>query len=183
MAENLITDRELAVWAGTTETAIARDPLAQDVMLKMSSYARFLAFAPKPEGEWGWATRDETPFDVKLMVLKICRRAYTNPNEVVREGNIGPIGGDTLREEAALGMELTALERGTFTAYNPAGDPTEGDTGALWVQPTSGGTGQISQDATLYVSDDQQINLSTSPDPRPWKIPLFNPGDPGESDE
>lgn len=179
-SENLITDHELAVWAGVEDSVITGDPLAQDVIARMSSYARFLGFAPKLEADYGWQTRADTPFDVKLIVLKVCRRSYTNPSEVVQEGNIGPIGGDRVRDEAALAMELTAAERETLTAYNPTGDPTSGDSSSLWVQPISG------QDETeliapvLYVGDDQQINLESSADPREWKIPLFNPGDPGD---
>lgn len=179
MAENLITAQELAVWSGTTESVVEADDLAQDVMRRMSDYARFLGFAPLPEDEYGWETRAETPFNVKLVVLKVCRRSYQNPGEVVQEGNIGPIGGDRLRDEAALGFELTETERATFTKYNPAGDPEVGDTGSLWVQPIYGGEDTLLQTSPLYVGDNQQINLEDSADPREWKIPLFNPGDPG----
>lgn len=180
MAENLITDHELAVWAGVEDSVVTGSALAQDVITKMSSYARFLGFAPLPEIDYGWQTRDTTPFDVKLAVLKVCRRSFTNPDEVVQEGNIGPIGGDRLRDTAALSMELTELERKIFTKYNAAGDPETGDSETLWVQPTDRGDDAILVPATLYVGDDGQINLSTSADPREWKIPLFNPLDPGD---
>lgn len=180
MAENLITDHELAVWSERTDDEVTDSPLAQDVIAKVSDYARFLGFYPKTGVDIGWQTREDTPFDVKLAVLKVARRAYTNPGEVVQEGSIGPIGGDRLRDEAAMSLELTEAERATFTKYNPAGDPETGDDGVLWVQPTYGGTETQLQTSPLYVGDDQQINLSSSPDPREWKIPLFNPGDPGD---
>jgi hypothetical protein len=180
MAENLITANELAVWSGVSESVVEGDDLAVDVMRRMSSYARFLGFYPLPEAEWGWQTREETPFDVKLVVLKVARRSYTNPGEVVQEGSIGPIGGDRLRDEAAMSLELTETERATLTKYNLAGDPEIGDSGTLWVQPTNGGTETLLQTSPLYVGDDQQINLEDSADPREWKIPLFNPGDPGD---
>lgn len=180
MAENLITDHELAVWSGRTDAEVTGSDLAQDVITKMSQYARFLGFYPLPEEQWGWQTILTTPFDVKLVVLKVARRAFNNPDEVVQEGNIGPIGGDRVRDEAALSLELTETERATLTKYNPAGDPETGDTATLWVQPTFGGTETQLQTSPLYVGDDQQINLETSADPREWKIPLFNPGDPGD---
>lgn len=180
MAENLITDHELAVWSGRTDAEVTGDALAQDAITKMSQYARFLGFYPLPEEQWGWQTILTTPFDVKLVVLKVARRAFTNPNEVVQEGSIGPIGGDRVRDEAALSLELTETERATLTKYNPAGDPETGDTATLWVQPTTGGTESQLIAPTLYVGDDQQINLQESADPREWKIPLFNPGDPGD---
>lgn len=180
MAENLITDHELAVWSGESDATVTGSQLAQDVMAKMSDYARFLGFYPKTGVDVGWQTIEDAPFDVKLVVLKVSRRAYKNPDEVVQEGGIGPIGGDRLRDEAALSLELTESERATITKYNPAGDPETGDTATLWVQPTYGGTETQLQTSPLYVGDDGQINLQTSADPREWKIPLFNPGDPGD---
>lgn len=173
--ENLITDHELAVWAGKTDEQVTNDPLAQDVMSRMSEYAYFLAGTASED--WTYTT---APFDVRLVVLKVCRRAYTNPDEIVQEGGVGPIGGDRVRDEAAQSLELTEEERATITKYNPLGDPQDDGLNGLWVQPTYISEPDATLDAVLYVGDDSQIGLAGSADPREWKIPLFNPGDPGD---
>jgi hypothetical protein len=187
-AENLITDKELALWASTTESVITADEFAQDVIAKMSDYARFLGFGTGPgvtpqvlPAAYGWQTLEDAPFDVRLLVLKVCRRTYENVREVIQEGNLGPIGGDRVRDAAALAMELTETEREILTKYNPKGDPElEGGTGGgLWVQPTFVGDESLLVEEILYVGDNLQVNLEESADPREWKIPLFNPGDPG----
>lgn len=172
--ENLITDHELAVWAGKTDQQVANDQLAQDVMAKVSGYAYFLAGTGSDD--WTYVT---APFDVKLVVLKVCRRAYVNPGEVVQEGGIGPIGGDRVRDEAAMSLEFTEAERAIITNYNPLGDPQDSGLNGLWVQPVENPTPEL-EDVILYIGDDQQVNLDISDDPREWKIPYFNPGDPGD---
>jgi hypothetical protein len=114
-----------------------------------------------------------------MIVLKVCKRAYSNPDQVVQEGNIGPIGGDRVLDVAALLLDLTDTERATLTKYNTEGDP-DNKAAVLWVQPTTRGIDLVGSDPVLYVGDDQQINLELSEDPREWMIPMFSPGDPGD---
>jgi hypothetical protein len=113
-----------------------------------------------------------------MLALKVIRRTYSNPDQVIQEGNLGPIGGDRVADDAAMLFELTDTERRVLTKYNDDGDPEEG--GQLWIQPIGQEQDLATVEATLYVGDDGQVNLATSADPREWKIPLFSPGDPGD---
>ena len=174
---DLITPAELALWTRTDLATVEADPLADEVMSKVSDLARFLG--GHPEWTYGEGPETEAPFDVRMLVLKICKRTYSNLEQVVQEGNVGPIGGDRVLDVAALLTDLTETERKTLTKYNEAGDPDEIAT-ELWVQPTTRGDLETQSAAILYMGDDQQINLATSPDPREWMIPMFSPGDPGD---
>lgn len=173
---DLITSTELARWTRNDPTEVAADPFALEVMEKVSNLARFLG------GHEEW-TRDgdttQAPFDVLMVVLKICKRTYENPGQVVQEGSVGPIGGDRVLDVAALLFDLTEAERATLTKYNTTGDPDATKT-ELWVQPTTRGGRDLISEAILYLGDNQQINLDLSDDPREWMIPMFSPGDPGD---
>lgn len=186
MADLLTTDA-LATWTGKTFEEVAADTFAIDVIAQVSSYFCFLAGHDgthlDDDGElipeWTYEPGDnQAPIDVRMLALKVIRRTYTNVDQVVQEGNIGPIGGDRVTDGAALGFELTDTERAVLTKYNDDGDPEEG--GQIWIQPIGSDQELSSVDATLYVGDNQQVNLSSSADPREWKMPLFSPGDPGD---
>lgn len=187
----LLTNQELALWTGNTLADVDADPFATDVIDKVSQMVCFLgahdgaqvdpiSLATIPE--WSLvAGPGLAPVDVRMVVLQVCKRTYENPRQVVQEGNIGPIGGDRVLDVAAMLMELSEYERATITKYNPAGDPTPTDAGHIFVLPTTRGIETtVPQTSPIYVGDDQQINLDISDDPREWKIPLFNPGDPGD---
>lgn len=166
MANDLILPRELALWTQTPLERVEGDDFAAEVMDKVSQMAKFLAGQPL----WTYET---APFDVKMVVLQVCKRSYQNPNQVIQEGSVGPIGGDRILEAAALLTNLTDSERATLEKHNPGGSPD-----GLWVMSTTT-RHQLPSAERLYVGDNQQINLELSNDPREWMIPMFNPGDPG----
>lgn len=175
----LIKASELALWTGNEIPVVAADPFAKEVMEKVSDMARFLSGQPDWVLDVGL---DQIPFDARMIVLQVCKRTYENPRQVVQEGNVGPLGGDRVLDIAAMLMELTDYERATLTKYNLNGDPTPGpDSGVIYTVPTSRGEETIlPQTSPIYIGDNQQVGLPASADPREWKIPLFNPGDPGD---
>lgn len=188
---DLLTTATLAKWTQSDEAEVAADPFAVDLISKVSALICYLGghdgtvldqngdLVPEWTLEIG---SGQAPIDVQMVALQVIKRSYENPGQVIQAGNIGPLGGDRVADTQALFMELSDSERRTVTKYNPYGDPTPGsDSGTIFVLPTTLGDDTILQQTSpLYVGDDQQINLSTSPDPREWKIPLFNPGDPGD---
>lgn len=174
----LLTNQELALWTGNTLADVDSDDFATEVIDKVSEMICFLGGHPN----WTLvAGPDSAPVDVRMVVLQVCKRTYENPRQVVQEGNVGPIGGDRVLDIAAMLMELSEYERSTIVKYNPDGDPTPTDAGQVFILPTTRGIETtLPQTSPLYVGDDQQVNLDVSADPREWKIPLFNPGDPGD---
>jgi hypothetical protein len=174
---DLLTPRELALWTGKTEAEVVEDAFAAEVIDKVSQLAQFIGGQPL----WSLVPGEHAaPFDVRMVVLQVCKRAYENPRQVVQEGGVGPIGGDRVLDVAALLLDLTESERATLTKYNPAGDPDGGDT-ELFVLQTTRGQETTMKAVTLYVGDDQQINMHEGQSAYPeWKFPLFSPGDPGD---
>mgnify|MGYP003295844529 CR=1 FL=1 len=183
---DLLTKNELALWTQTSPAVVENDPFAAEVIDKVSQMAAFLgghdgtkydaAGALIPE--WTLAGTTTAPFDVRMVVLQVCKRCYSNPDQVVQEGSVGPIGGDRVLDAAALLLSLTESERATLTKYNTAGDP-DGST-ELWTLRISREDAPLSP-ATIYASDDQQIGMTPDQSAYPsWDIPLFNPGDPGD---
>lgn len=176
MADYLIKAGELATWTGNDIAAVAADPFAKEVMDKVSQLARFKAGQPAWTLEAG---DDQIPFDARMVVLQVCKRTYENPRQVVQEGNIGPLGGDRVLDVAAMLMELSEYENAVLVKYNPDGDPTPTGSGNVFTLSMADDT-EVESGSALYMGDNLQINLSTSADPREWKIPMFNPGDPGD---
>jgi hypothetical protein len=187
----LLPTATLGLWVTPkkTQAEIEADAFAMDVIQQVSDYFCFLAGHDGTQladdgitliPAWTYEPgADQAPIDVRMLALKVIRRTYSNPDQVIQEGNLGPIGGDRVADDAAMLFELTDAERRVLTKYNDAGDPEEG--GQLWIQPIGQDDAALATvEATLYVGDDQQINLATSADPREWQIPLFSPGDPGD---
>lgn len=185
MADLLTTDT-LAIWTDNDPVDVGTDDKAATIISTVSQMACFLGghdgatAARSPE----WTLTPGVtmaPFDVQIVVLQVCKRSYENSRQVISEGNVGPIGGDTVAAAAALLLDLTDAERATLTKYNPDGDPNPVDgSGQVFTIATTRGTDDILVPVTLYVGDDQQVALADSEDPREWKIPLFNPNDPGD---
>lgn len=186
----LLTPQTLAKWTQEDPVEVAADPFALDVIDKVSQLICFIgghdgtkvdslgAVVP----EW---TLDlgptQAPIDVQMIALKVIKRSYENPEQVVQAGSIGPLGGDRVADTQALFMDFTDDERRAISKYNIDGDPTlDEDAGIIFTLATTrGDQGTLLDSEILYVGDDQQVNLATSPDPREWMIPMFNPGDPG----
>jgi len=188
---DLLTTATLAKWTQEDPAEVAADPFAVDMIAKLSALACFIGghdgTKVTAEGdvieEWTLvAGPDQAPIDVQMVVLQVAKRSYENPGRVIQEGSVGPLGGDRVADTQALFMEFTDSERATLAKYNLDGDPdpTEGAGQVFTIATTRGEEAVLQQTSPLYVGDNQQINLETSADPREWKIPLFNPGDPGD---
>jgi hypothetical protein len=176
MANELLTTRELALWTQNDPDVVAADDFALEVLDKVSEMARFLGAHPL----WTLtpATANTVPFDVRMVVLQVAKRCYSNPDQVVSE-NIGPIGERRL-DAAAMLLDLTDAERTTLTKYNPEGDP-DAERNELWVLTTTRGTTPDLVEPVLFVSDDQQVGMTEDESAYPsWDIPMFSPGDPGD---
>lgn len=172
----LLTHRELALWTSNDVDEVTADPFAEEVIDKVSQMAQFLGGHPDWEIDPG---EDQAPFDVRMVVLQVCKRCYENPEQVVQAGNLGPIGGDRILDVAALLLDLTETERTTLTKYNLDGDPNGGAT-VMSIPIRLGDELQMSE-AILYVSDNQQIGMTVDESAYPsWDIPMFSPGDPGD---
>lgn len=161
-ANDLITAEELALWTQSETDEVEADPFATEVMEKVSEMARFFG------GHADW-TRNNAPFDVKMVVLQVCKRTYSNPDQEVQTST-GPISSRVL-QVAALLLALTPTEKATLTKYNPDGDPDAG--GGLWILRPTPEPGTSLSDVVLFVPDD---SLSD------WYIPMFSTLDPGDPD-
>lgn len=176
---DLLTPQILARWTQSDEAEVVADEFAGDLIDKVSQLICFIGGHPNWTLEAG---DDLAPIDVQMVALQVIKRSYENPTRVIQEGSIGPLGGDRFADTQALFAEFTDDERATIAKYNEDGDPTpQPGAGVVFVlQTTRGDETTLPQTSPLYVTDNQQINLETSDDPRPWMIPLFNPGDPGD---
>lgn len=192
---NLLTKATLAKWTQSDIGEVAGDAFAGDLISKVSAMICFIGghdgTKEDADGEvipeWVLVvTGDEendvevAPMDVQMVALQVIKRSYENPGQVLQAGNIGPLGGDRVTDIQALFADLTDSERATIAKYNPDGDPDPTGAGTVFVLPTTRGDETILSTSPLYVGDNMQTNLSTSPDPREWMIPLFSPGDPGD---
>lgn len=188
---DLLTTATLAKWTQEDPEDVAGDPFALDLIDKVSQLICFIGghdgtkidAAGDTIPEW---TLDlgptQAPIDVQMVALKVIKRSYQNPDQVVQEGSIGPIGGDRVAEIQALFMDFTDEERRILAKYNVDGDPSGivEDAGTIFTVSTSRGDESTLSTSPLYVGDNLQIGLAESADPREWKIPMFNPGDPGD---
>lgn len=104
---------------------------------------------------------------VVMIAEQLAKRAYLNPDAIVAEGNIGPIGGDRTVEDFARTFEFTPAEQ-EYLQTMALG--TTGGGSALWTLTIESGTGVIPR------LPDGTINLPDL-DPRadPW--PLGSPDD------
>jgi hypothetical protein len=189
---DLLTTATLAKWTQNDPAEVAADEFAVDLIDKVS---QLICFIGGHDGtkidpvtgdaieEWTLDSGpDQAPIDVQMVALQVIKRSYENPGQVIQEGSVGPLGGDRVADVQALFMDFTDSERATLSKYNIDGDPTtqDGAGEVFTLQTTRGSETTMPQTSPLYVGDNLQINLESSADPREWKIPLFNPGDPGD---
>lgn len=153
---DLISASTMATWCRVDVATLAGDPFATDIRKKVSDLVRQLAGHP----EW---TAETIPPDVQVLVIWVCKRTYTNPDQETST-NVGPLGSRVL-DEAALAMSLTESERATLQDYN--GSLTE--TSGLWTLSV-GGVGPLLE-PTVYVPDDSGSD---------WMIPFMDPNDVGQ---
>lgn len=187
---DLLTTATLAKWTQEDPAEVAADEFAKDVIAKVSALICFIGGhdGTKVDAngdvipEWTLELGPtQAPIDVQLIALKVIKRSYQNPEQVLQEGSIGPLGGDRVADTQALFMDFTEDERRAIARYNPDGDPSGlvEDAGTIFTLSIDRSDAILADSEILYVGDNQQINLETSADPREWKIPMFNPGDPG----
>lgn len=191
----LLTPQTLAKWTQSDEAEVVDDPFAADLIDKLSALVCFIGGhdgtkldeAGDVIPEWSLVAGTPTdavvaPIDVQMVMLQVAKRSYQNPDEVLQEGGVGPLGGERYADVHALFMDFTDSERATLAKYNADGDPTPQDgSGVVFtIATTRGGETTLPQTSPLYVGDNLQTGLADSADPREWKIPLFNPGDPGD---
>lgn len=189
---DLLTTATLAKWTQSDAAEVAADPFAVDLIDKVSQLICFIGghdgtkldAAGEMIPEWDLAGTGAAvpPIDVQMVALQVIKRSYENPGQVIQEGSIGPLGGDRVADVQALFMDFTDSERATIARYNPDGDPAgPGDgAGEVFTLRIDRGTALLVDDEILYVTDDQQINLTSEDSAYPeWMIPMFNPGDPG----
>lgn len=106
LMEPWITVGELSVW---TRTQISPDdPFALLVLEAATILVNSATGYAGTEDEFTVAT---APGMLKIIVGQVAKRNYLNPDQVVREGNVGPLGGDTYAQAYAAGMTLTEEER------------------------------------------------------------------------
>jgi hypothetical protein len=149
----LLTISELAVWA--QETIEPDDEWAAAVLEAASDVVRDAANQPT------WL-RTTAPPRARQIASHLAARSYKNPDSIVGEGNLGPVGGDRFVEELAKALHLTAAEREELGRLGPAG-ATAGK--GLWVQPFN---------ATPYTAGDIYLPDDSGSD---WQIPYLADGD------
>lgn len=183
---DLLTLATLAKWTQNDAAEVAADEFAVDLLAKISALACFIGGHDgtkvdsngDPIPEWDLVSGPTmAPIDVQMVVLQVAKRSYENPGQVTQE-SIGPLS-SRVADTQALFMDFTESERATLAKYNVDGDPTPGEGGTIFtIATTRGDETTLPEGPVLYVGDDQQPGLASSADPREWKIPLFNPGDP-----
>lgn len=152
---NLITDQELATWAQVDLTTVQGDAFAQEVLEKSSNLVRDIAQQPT----WEIGGDNPAPFRARLLVLKVARRTYVNPDQEIAS-TTGPIS-SRVADEAAMALSLSDEEVAYLQGLAPGADASDG----LWIMRNTGGVGY---DRVAYIADDQQVNLG---DLYPWGIP------------
>ena len=121
----LLTLRELEVWS-RTEITTENGEFANMVLEAVSQ--RVLYECGSPPG-WNELT---TPPVVRSVVVAVASRTFRNPDSIVSEGSIGPIGGDRYAETLARALYFTQSELDIL--HNaPGAQPIEKACGRLWV--------------------------------------------------
>lgn len=188
---DLLTTETLERWTQNDPGSLAEDPLALELIDKVSQLICFIGghngskldAAGVTIPEW---TLDpgpaQAPIDVQMVALQVIKRSFENPTQVTSEGNVGPLGGDSHLDAYALFADFTESERATIARYNPDGDPdglTSG--GEIFTLSTTRGDDSYLKPVTIYVSDNLQVNMTPDQSAYPsWDIPLYNPGDIGD---
>ncbi len=152
MTLDLLTLPELRTW---TRRAIPdADPFALAVISAAS--LKVLDECNNPED---WTSLNLVPAMVRMIAVQLAKRTYKNPDAIIAEGGIGPLGGDRFIEDFARTLELTAAELDTLAKVTGVDAKSEG---GLWVQPLMS---DQSTDSILYLRDTDGSN---------WMIPFLD---------
>lgn len=149
----LVSIPELGVWCRQEigyddEFAVAILEAASEVVRSAARHA-----------EW---TAKTVPARAKQICAHLAARSYLNPDSVVGEGSIGPLGGDRYVEALATALHLTAAEREELETMASAGSAR----GSLWIQPVGSNTLESPED--VYLPDHSGSD---------WMIPYLAPDD------
>ena len=130
-----ITLNELAVWA---RRPIAPGDEFAAAVLEASTLV--VSWATGYHGTTQQFTSATAPDRLKVIVAQVAKRNYLNPDQVTREGNVGPLGGDTYAEAFAAGMALTETEEAEIAkiarlAVEGSAASSTGDFGVLRIIP------------------------------------------------
>lgn len=148
-----ISDLEVITRTGTG--SLAADTFASRIVVEASGLVCDTAGHP----EWETTTPlVDVPRTAKRICLALAKRSFQNPERVVQEGSIGPLGGDRVDATQALFLELTDGEIDALEALQ--GDGTGGGGNGLWLQPI---TGSDVYDRVAFVHDDSGSD---------WAIPM-----------
>jgi hypothetical protein len=153
---------ELEIWcrqpiAGTDKAPFAGAVL-QAASVKVAEAAKHI--------EWlDDAYAEPLPAKAKLICTLLAKRSFLNPDSVISEGGIGPIGGDRYVEDMARFLELTEQELVDLASLSPDG---EAGGGGLWSQEIDTGRRVATFDDTIYLPDN---------DPRADYHPLLSTRD------
>lgn len=137
----IITPPEVATWAGVPEASFG------DRETMVIEHAQNLVADEAGHPEWIAGDLGTVPYRARIIALNLARRTIVNPDQIVQEGGIGPIGGDRVRDAAALAMELSQAEKDELHLLRGDGTSVAG----LWIQPLTSGT---PLDTTAFVPDD-----------------------------
>lgn len=86
-----------------------------------------------------------------MIAEQLAMRAYKNPDAIVSEGSIGPVGGDRTLEEFARTFTFTEAEAAYLERVNEQTGITGGATGGLYTMTISNPAAILSQ--TIYLPD------------------------------
>lgn len=130
----------------TQETIADDDVLAANVILgasyKVADAASHLDWLDD-------AYAGEVPYRATLIANLLAKRSYQNPNSIIAEGGVGPIGGDRYVEEFAKFLTLTATE---IAELEDLATPAAGAVGGLSVITMENRPGPA-LDPTYYAPD------------------------------
>ncbi len=151
---------ELEVWCRKPIAGTPKEPFAIAVLQAAS-----LVVADKANHA-DWLADDfpgPLPGRAKLICTLLAKRSFLNPDSVISEGGIGPIGGDRYVEEMAKFLTLTDQEIADLEDLDDGSGA--GGTGGLWTMEITSGRGPWLGD-TIHLPDldplaDQWPVLST----------------------
>lgn len=142
----MLTVDELEVWCRTTIVGTSKETFAQAVVEAASLVVAGAAL----HDEWiADDYADPIPARAKLVVTLLAKRSFLNPDSVIAEGGIGPIGGDRYVEEMAKFLTLTEQEISDLEVFHATGS---GGSTALWTMETETGRARLTDD-TIYLPD------------------------------
>jgi hypothetical protein len=142
----MLTLEELEVWCRQTIVGEPSEGFAQAVLDAASLTVATQAL----HSEWiADDFADPVPARPKLIATLLAKRSFLNPDSIISEGGIGPIGGDRYVEEMAKFLVLTDQEISDLEVFRASG--TGAPTG-LWTMEIETGRPAYNDD-TIYLPD------------------------------